>query len=109
MKHNFIARACAISAPRASRVRNTGLRVRNPCAAMHSQPFQHSAVAATPRRTMGLSDIVAKWLRIVEKLATVRWLQVVFNVSGMLLQQYPKALRDRVSAIGRGVAAPRRP
>ena len=70
--------------------------------------FQQAAVAATPRRTMGLAGVVARWLRIVEKMATVRWLQVVFNVSGMLLQQYPKTLRDRVTAIARGVAAPPR-
>ena len=89
-----LRRAPAISAPRA--------------AFSSIQPF------ATPRRAMAHDAThgappEARWRRIVEKLATVRWLQVVFNVSGTVLQQYPQALRDRVSSIGRGVPALRRP
>lgn len=97
-----LRRAPAISAPR--------WRQMQVSAAFSSiQPF------ATPRRAMAHEDAAhdappeARWRRIVEKLATVRWLQVVFNVSGTVLQQYPQALRDRVSSIGRGVPALRRP
>ena len=90
-----LRRAPAISAPRAA------FSSIQPLARPPRRAMAHDATHDAPPE--------ARWRRIVEKLATVRWLQVVFNVSGTVLQQYPQALRDRVSAIGRGVPALRRP
>ena len=112
MKHKLLRvlrRARAISAPRS--------RQMHVFAAFSSiQPFAttrramaHDAAHDTPNEARWRRIVEARWRRIVEKLATVRWLQVVFNVSGTVLQQYPQALRDRVSSIGRGVPALRRP